>query len=641
MKISIWLRLIWLRLTWLRLAPYFLGLTCLLLSFYYAESPVGVAGLPAQTNDSRENPEPEDSPDARSVREEQILSEVHRQRAQSEINIVMDYSDRLQWNPLFSYTANEAQLHIALFEGLLAYDPVDMTPRPGLAESWRRSSDGLRYTFDLRRNARFSNGEQIDADTVARTWFFLIKSGSKAPFSSLLDLVAGVKEYRDGKISRDATGIRVVNPYELELTLEHPGPEILAILCHHSLSPLPSYMLTEQGWSAFNRGLYSSVSRPKGLNGSKGVNGSEGLEGTKEPNESDVLQQEEGEPLTGRGKLVSNGPYRLESVSEAGIRLEANSDYWNAENVASKTIFIQKYYGWQDTDIGEAINSYKIDWIASGFSDFNQLRRGSELVNVGRLFSTTFFYFADSNSPLSPWSDMKVRRALALLLPLEKLRGGLGGDSHLVPEMPGFKSGKSLEKQDKQEALRLLEAAGYPEGEGLGTLTLRFPEGPTYEHFVAMIREVWSELKCEVEVQYGNPAIVSEGRADESSGDADAEPAPFTLGVLSWIGDYPDPTTFLNLWRSGSSLNLFNHGDPDYDKLLDRARQAGSREKRLELLSRAEEYLLEHGTVIPLWHSPSFNLYDKRFLDGFHQNILDLHPLQTLRRVYRLPKGSA
>ena len=538
-------------------------------------------------------PLPDSPKTGQDLQDQWILREARRLRSESDINIVMNFPDLVQWNPLFSYTANEAQLHIALFEGLLTYNPSDMRPAPGLAESWRRSRDGLRYTFFLRQNARFSDGTPIDASAVADSWFFLIRS--KAPFRSLLDIVAGVKEYEEGKIEREATGIQVRGPYELELTLQDPSPELLAILAHHSLSPVPANMRKERDWPAFYQSLYRV--------------------------------QGEGMP---DATLVGNGPYYLAYASAAGVQLERNPHYWNADDVASHKIFIQRYYEWQDDDIRSGINSYQIDWVASGFSDFFQLRRRSELIVVGQSFSTTLFYFAGSDEAKNSWSDARVRKALALLLPLEKLRSGLGGTAQLVPEMPNFESGKGLEAQDREQALRLLEAAGYPEGEGLGLLVLRFPEAPVYERFAGMIREAWAELKTQVEVQYEDTSTFPENTKKV-----------FTLGVLSWVGDYPDPTSFLNLWRSDSSLNLSGYRDKNYDKLLDQAQQTGEYRKRFELLSEAEEYLLQDGSVVPLWHSPSVNLYNRRFLDGFYQNVLNLHPLQTLRRIYRLPKGSA
>ena len=525
-----------------------------------------------------------------------IQSEVKRLRQESDINIVMSFPDSVQWNPLFGYTSSEAQLHIALFEGLLSYNPADMRPAPGLAESWRRSSDGLRYTFSLRRDARFSNGVPIDAKTIADSWFFLIRPGSEAPFRSFLDIIAGVKEYGEGKIPQEATGIQVRGPYELELTLQDPSPELLAVLTHYSLSPVPESMRKERDWAAFYRSLYR-------------------VEGGWPP----------------AAALVSNGPYYLAYASAAGVQLKRNPYYWNAEGVASRKVFVQRYYEWQDEDIRKGIDSYQIDWVASGFSDFLQLRRKDELLAVGQSFSTTLFYFAGSDEAANSWSDARVRKALALLLPLEKLRSGLGGTAQLVPAMPNFEPGKGLEAQDQAEAMRLLEAAGYPEGEGLGPLVLRLPqESSFYEGFAQMIREAWAELKTQVKVQYEDTEVFLKP----------AE-ASFTLGLLSWAGDYPDPTSFLNLWRSDSSLNVSGYRDPNYDTLLDQAQQTEEYRKRFELLSEAEEYLLQGGSVVPLWHTPSVNLYNQRFLDGFYQNVLDLHPLQTLRRIYRLPKGSA
>ena len=449
--------------------------------------------------------------------EETILKEVHRLRKQSDINIVMDYDKFIQWNPLFSYTTSEAQIHISLFEGVLSYNPVDMSPQQGLAKSWVQ--DDLRYKFYLRRNARFSNGETIDANTIAETWFFLVRS--EAPFSSLLDLVSGIKAYREGRLSKEETGIKVLSPYVLELELEHPAPEILSILCHQSLSPLPPSMLREQNWPDFYRKLETSL-----------------FSQFTHESLTDSSIGDSGRPPSER--LISNGAYQLSSVSEAGILLEANPYYWKPEQVASKKIFIQKYYEWQDLDISGAINSYKIDWVSSGFSNFRQLRRGLEMIHVGKSFGTTFFYFANSADNSNSWSDPRVRKALTLLLPLELLRSDSGGDAYLIPEMPNFRSGNSLEKQDKEEAMRLLEASGYTDG--LGTLTLRFPEGQIYEQFAELIKNAWNneELKSTVKVQYGN--FINNATKNNEEDETQAKLASeFTLGVLSWIGDYPRP----------------------------------------------------------------------------------------------------
>jgi len=108
------------------------------------------------------------------------------------------------------------------------------------------------------------------------------------------------------------------------------------------------------------------------------------------------------------------------------------------------------------------------------------------------------------------------------------------------------------------------------------------------------------------------------------------------MGYFSWIGDFLDPVTFLVLWKGGSSLNSFSFNDPAYDALLTQA--AGQKpDERLKTLAQAEGYLLQNGLLIPLSHTPSFNLIDRDEIGGWYANALDIHPFKNLYRKATRP----
>ena len=101
----------------------------------------------------------------------------------------------------------------------------------------------------------------------------------------------------------------------------------------------------------------------------------------------------------------------------------------------------------------------------------------------------------------------------------------------------------------------------------------------------------------------------------------------YTLGQITWIGDYADPMTFLQMWQEGSSLNDADFRSEEYNRLLEEA--VG--EDRYEKMGEAEKLLLMTAQVLPMSHSPAMNLIDLRFLDGWYANVLDIHPFKYIR----------
>lgn len=310
----------------------------------------------------------------------------------------------------------------------------------------------------------------------------------------------------------------------------------------------------------------------------------------------------------------SNGPFRLKSQDAGRWILEKNPRYWDAAQVALDSLELQ----FDDDEVAatKAFKEGNLDWVADSIDGDATL--GASYLSANALFGTSFFYFKPAKAP---WTDARVRQALILLLPLEEMRKPfLQPTSVLIPQFQGYPAVEGPKAADKARALELLAEAGFPDGKGLPALTVALPTASRNDDFVAQFQKAWSVIGLEVK------HIQVQGSYYDQLATLD-----HTVGYFSWIGDFLDPVTFLVLWKSGSSLNSFSYSDPAYDGLLTRA-ATEKPEDRLKTLSEAEKLLLDGGLLIPLSHTPGFNLIDRDAIGGWYPNPLDIHPFKNLYR---------
>ncbi|MDR2509251.1 MAG: ABC transporter substrate-binding protein, partial [Spirochaetaceae bacterium] len=150
-----------------------------------------------------------------------------------------------------SYLASEAQLFTGLYEGLFSYHPLTMEPVPAAASSWKLSDDKKQWTFTLRENARYWNNDPVRAADFRAAWLSSLEMGDASPYSSLLDIIAGARDYRLGVITDSAkVGIEAPDDRTLIVKLVAPAAFFPSILCHHSFSPVHPSMLKTADWSA-------------------------------------------------------------------------------------------------------------------------------------------------------------------------------------------------------------------------------------------------------------------------------------------------------------------------------------------------------------------------------------------------------
>ncbi|MDR1986548.1 MAG: peptide ABC transporter substrate-binding protein [Treponema sp.] len=464
-----------------------------------------------------------------------------------------------------SYLAYEAQLFTGLYEGLFSYHPVTMEPVPGLAAQWEVSEDKTQWTFTIREHAKYWNGDTVRAEDFRAAWISLLDPSANSPYSSLFDIIQGARDYRTGRL-RDPRRIGIRADDERTLVVQLNTPA----------SFFPS-MLCHHSFSPIH---------PSMLN---------------QPDWSQVIP-------------VSNGPFYIEDHTLDRMVLAKNELYWGAKNVSLNKIILKFT---EDGDEATALwNSGEARWI-SGEVNLETLTDRSGIM-VNPMFATHYYFIRSAEKP---WNDHRIRRALSLALPWEQIREG-----HLLPAktliypIPGYPQVKGVDSTDMEEAQRLLAEAGFPKGVGLPDLVIKLTPSPEASRVGALMAGVWME-KLGVPVKI---TVIPYNQYFQSLKQND-----YAVGFSTWIGDFADPYTFLQMWRRDSNLNDAQYNDTDYEHLMDKSMTEDG-EKRWATLAEAEKLLLDRGTVLPISYSPAINIVDTDELDGWFPNALDIHPFKYL-----------
>ncbi len=498
---------------------------------------------------------------------------------QSEGPFVMSFSKtKVEFNPIHTYTATEAQIYTAIYEGLLSYNPITLDPMPGVARHWEILNDGTLYKFYLRSDAVYWNGDQVLASHFRDTWLKLLDPAEGAAYSSLFDVIKGAKDYRTGKTKDPRTvGIRAVSDTVLEIELEEPATHFLKVLCHHSFSPVHPSFLNIRDWSGF-------------------------------------------------AAIPGNGPYYIIRKTQDELVLAKNQLYWDAKSVLLPQIRI--LFTDDAEKMTESFNAGEVHWIAGGMIPDKVLNKDALIIFP--MFATNYYFFSSTEKG---YQDERVRTALALFLPWKEIREGYPIPAHtLIPQIPSYPEVKGFQDQDVEAGFKLLAEAGFPQGIGLPDIVIKIPQGEDAERIAQLMKSAWeSQLSVKVDIrripfaEYFDALKVRD----------------YTIGTITWIGDFLDPLTFLQMWTKDSNLNDARFSSIEYDRLIMQSMSEYGAE-RYKTLQRAESIIVEGAAVLPISHSPSLNLIDMKTIGGWYPNLLDIHPFKYFRfKELELPPGVA
>ncbi|MGA2478150.1 MAG: peptide ABC transporter substrate-binding protein [Spirochaetia bacterium] len=494
--------------------------------------------------------------------------------------VIAQIPQHVSLDPLHTFTSFESQFYTGIYEGLVVANPMTLEPEPGVASSWESSDKGKTWRFTLRPDARYSNGDRVRAQDFVASWLRMLNPSNNAEYSFLFDVIEGAHAYRTGTQKDPATvGIKAVSDDLLQVELEAPAAHFLKLLTHIAFLPLHPTLVRSTGWE-------------------------------------------------GASTVIGNGPFVMKSRSDSEIALEKNPYYWDAANVGMDTV---KFRFMEDSaDATDAYITGKIQWVTASLVNSDKLI-ASDKLEVFPMFGTTYFFFVCDQAP---WSDWRVRRGLALLAPWDQVRSKdvfFFPSDLLIPSIPGYPSVKGIAAQNIEEGKKLLADAGYPDGRGLPSVIVKLGKDSSAKTYVQKIADTWKSL-------IGLQVVVKE--VDPDSYLAETRKRDFTLAMSTWIGDYADPLTFLQLWTTGSNLNDARFSDPEYDAAVKDSISLMDSAKRYRRLADAEQILLTKAAILPLDHSPAINLINTGSVDGWFSNPLDVHPLKFLKYKSRLtPPG--
>jgi oligopeptide transport system substrate-binding protein len=302
--------------------------------------------------------------------------------------------------------------------------------------------------------------------------------------------------------------------------------------------------------------------------------------------------------------LVTNGPYRLDEWTfKRRLRMVASDYYWNRASVKSKVI--DQIYAEDGTAAFRTYERGDVDWLAELDSDLAAqiLAHGNRTdLHIFPAFGT-YFYSLNCLPKLpdgrhNPLSDVRVRQALSMSIdrePIVKNVGRLGQPisfTYIPPHVfEGYLSPPGL-PYDVPKARKLLAAAGYPNGRGFPNLSILYNTESLHGDVAQIIRRQWlNNLGIQVDLEGVEVKIFG----------AKLYSQQYSIARASWYGDYDDPTTFTDKYKSDSDDNDSKWDSPDYDRLCAQAAKETDQHRRLVLLSKAENILLNEAPIIPLY----------------------------------------
>ncbi len=482
--------------------------------------------------------------------------------------------------------APEGRIAFNIFEGLMAPgpttedldDPTDVVV-PGVAKSFDISDDGRTYTFHLRPDARWSNGDPVTARDFERSWKRVLTPDFPGDYVQLLWIIENGEEYSEGKLEDwSQVGVRSIDDQTLEVTLKQPTPYFPELVAFYTFYPVPVDVVEEHG---------TRWTRPE--------------------------------------NIVSNGAYKLtEYRPQRDMKLEKNEYYWDADNVVIETARARII-----EDINAVVNAYRTgDLHYSGASlPVAQIAALMTHPDYTRepMLGTYYFRFnvSDEDSPLA---DPKVRRALSMAIDrrslVEETMNNLYGIAEgYVPPMAMWESTADAPEYNPSRARELLAEAGFEDGEGFPRFDFLYNVDENHQLIAEALQAMW-ERNLGVRINLVN----KEWRTYLQ----DVSTLNYDIARAGWIGDYNDPTTFLQKWETGDGNNNTGWSDAEYDDLMDQARAEPDPDRRLRHLQRAEEILMERGPIVPIYYYTN-NILVSRHLEGFEPHNRDIHLLKYMR----------
>ena len=470
-----------------------------------------------------------------------------------------------------------------LFEGLTAVGPGGGAV-PAAAETWTVSADGLEYTFRLRENLRWSNGDPLRAADFVAGLRRLVEPATASPYAQVLEPVQNAAAIIRGEQMPEDLGVSAPDDRTVVIRLQNPAPYLLGLLAQPGTFPVHGPSLAQHG---------AEHARP--------------------------------------GRLVSNGAFALTDwIVGSHVVAGRNPHFWN--NAATQ---LDEVHYLHHSDAGTEFRQYRAGEIDVTYIvppqqfAWIQANLPGELHVAPQL--SVYYYGFNLNRP--PFKDNPdLRRALSLAIDRERLTTAVTGVGEApaygwVPRGVAEYTPQQFDYAAKPYAERVAEArelyrkAGYSAERPLRT-EIRYNSGEVHNRLAVAIAAMWKEALGVETTLYAE-----EFRALLQSIQSGAETQVFRS---SWVGDYNDAYSFAQLLQSGFGINLTGYSNPQYDALLAAATREPDPARRRGLLEEAERLMLADHPVLPLYFYVNKHLV-KPYVHGWTDNVMNVQYSKDLR----------
>lgn len=491
--------------------------------------------------------------------------------------------------------AKDSQTNTALklmYEGLTRMG-ADGNPVPGVAEKWDVSEDGLKYTFHIRDNAQWSNGEAVTADDFAYAWERVLspKTTPASEYAYQLYYIKNGQEFNEGKVKDFAdVGVKVVDEKTLEVTLANPTPYWLGLTSFYTYYPVNKKNVeANPQWAS----------------------------------KADTM--------------ITNGAFNLTTwTTGQELAWTKNDKYWDASSIKLNTVTsslvnsgateFSSYQSGQLDYAGAPTGEIPTDQIPAAKEQY------PDQFQAKGIASTYYYLF---NLKEKPFNNLKIRQAFSMAIDRQAIVDNvtLGGQIPAFGYVPPGIKGNNEEfrteykdsyfTEDAAKAKELL-AEGMKE-EGYTTLpeiTLIYNSSEAHQKIALAIADMWkNNLGVSVKTQNQEWSVFLDNR---QSGN-------YQIARAGWSADYNDPMTFMDMWMTGNGNNDAKYSNTEYDSLLKDAQATQDNAKRMEDMSKAEKILVQDDmAVMPIYYYTSVSL-TKPNLKGI---VLDFSGAIDFTRAY-------
>ncbi|MBN3159705.1 oligopeptide ABC transporter substrate-binding protein OppA [Pectobacterium brasiliense] len=466
----------------------------------------------------------------------------------------------------------ESNVSRDLLEGLVISD-VNGKTSPGVAESWD-NKDFKVWTFHLRKDAKWSNGEPVTAQDFVYSWQRLADPKTASPYASYLQYghLLNIDDIIAGKKSPDTLGVKAIDDHTFEVTLSEAVPYFYKLPVYVAMSPVNKAAIEKFG-----------------------------------------------EKWTQPQNWVGNGAYKLKSwVVNEKMVLERNPQYWdNAHTVINQVTYLP--IASEVTDV----NRYRSGEIDMTYNNlpielFQKLKK--EIPDEVKVNPYLCTYYYEVNNQKPPFNDVRVRTALRLGLSQDiltnkvKNQGDIPAYGFVPPYIDGLKASVPEwftwpQAKRNEEAKKLLAEAGYTADKPL-TLNLLYNTSDLHKKMAIAAASIWKQ-NIGVDVKLEN----QEWKTFLST----RHQGTYDVARAGWCADYNEPSTFLNSMLSDSSSNTSHYKNKEFDALVAKSLQVKTDEERAAVYQQAESQLDKDAVTIPVYYYANTRLV-KPYVGGLTGN---------------------